>query len=66
MIEKEGKMSWGRHSMVRFWGAEKSKFVEMDPKVEEFLLEKYSILTEDELTLFINKISYIYTGEMVP
>ena len=52
--------------MVRFWGAEKSKFVEMDPKVEEFLLEKYSILTEDELTLFINKISYIYTGEMVP
>ena len=39
---------------------------ELDQSEREFLLKNYSNLSEEEMTDFIKRLSYIHTGEMVP
>ena len=39
---------------------------ELDQDEKAFLRKKYSYLTEQQITEFFKKLSYIHTGEMVP
>ena len=39
---------------------------ELEPGDKAFLREKYSHLSEEQMTEFVKKLSYIHTGEMVP
>ncbi len=38
----------------------------LEPDEKAFLLKKYSEYSEDEIEDFIQKLTYIHTGEMVP